>query len=282
MLAWMQRLFRTVHAAFHRPGTRVFRVVQGLVWILIAFSIALFVVDFFLITSDDPADAIVRRIDRVVLWVFAVELILRVLSFRPRELEVLAPGPSRRLLVQVVGRARYCLRPLLLVDIVTVLALVPALRGLRALRLLRLLRSAPLFRYSNPFLGLLAAFEENRLLFVLGIVMVATATILGGVSLFLIEGLPGESGGNPGVTSVADGVWWALVTLTTVGYGDVVLPAPFGEVARQVKHTHGALVIGVREPDGGEDRINPPEDQEVVAETLLVYLAEAPVLRCVE
>ena len=42
----------------------------------------------------------------------------------------------------VVGRLKFCFRPLILVDILAVLALHPLLRGLRALRMLRLVRTA--------------------------------------------------------------------------------------------------------------------------------------------
>ena len=41
----MRTLFDNLYAAFHEPGTRIFRVVQGAVWALIVLSISLLVVE---------------------------------------------------------------------------------------------------------------------------------------------------------------------------------------------------------------------------------------------
>jgi voltage-gated potassium channel len=242
----MPKLATLVHTAFHRPKTTTYRVVQGTVWALIAFSVALFAVDVFLISAEDPAKRVVESVDRVVLWIFALELMLRVLSFRPPTLSIFTSAGSRRVVDHVQGRLLFCLTPLLLIDIVTVLALVPALRGLRALRLLRLLRTVRVFRYSNPFHSLLSSFEENRLLFAFGFALVATAAVLGGVSIYLIEGpLPGAEPTGSSIKSVADGLWWALVTVTTVGYGDVIPLSPVGRLLGGVLMVAGMFTLAL-------------------------------------
>jgi Trk K+ transport system NAD-binding subunit len=52
----------------------------------------------------------------------------------------------------------------------------------------------------------------------------------------------------------------------------------FGELARMLKAEEGVLLIGVREPDSGDDWLNPPDDHVVEKGTRLLYLAESACL----
>ena len=162
----MGALAGPLRAAFHEPDTRTYRYAQGTVWALILTSILLLVVEA-LLPAGSPAGRVVQAVDRVLLSIFAVEILLRVGSYRPPALDVFRRPPMGRLRTHLLGRLQYLLRPIMLVDILAVLALFPELRGLRALRLLRLLRSNRLFRYRNPFAIVLQAFEENGVLFIL-------------------------------------------------------------------------------------------------------------------
>jgi voltage-gated potassium channel len=221
-----------LHAAFHDPRSHAYRVVESLVWALILLSIALLIAEPFF-EEGSRGDMIVGKLDRALLWVFAIEVSTRILTFRPPELLVFNKPPLGRLRTEIFARIRFALTPMMLVDILTVLALVPALRGLRVLRLLRLLRTAKLFQYANPFQGLTRAFEEDRLLFAFAFSVLGTETILGGISLFLVE-----RNYNNQIQSIGDGLWWALVTITTVGFGDIT---PTTTVGRFIG---GAMMIG--------------------------------------
>ena len=55
--------------------------------------------------------------------------------------------------------------------------------------------------------------------------MIGFTTVLGGLITYSIE-----VEHNPNMNSVADGLWWALVTVTTVGFGDIAPVSGFGRV----------------------------------------------------
>jgi hypothetical protein len=206
-------LWPTLIAAFHRPKSRAYRVVDVVVWSLIVLSVGLLALEWVL---DEASLQVVYLIDRVILVLFAIELGLRVLTHEPPSLRIFEQPPLGVLATHLWGRLAFLLQPSQLIDLLTIVAVVPALRGLRALRLLRLLRTGRVFRYGNPFAGLVAGFETDRMLFAFAFVVLGGETLLGGVSLYLVE----QSSPHAQVTTVGEGLWWALVTLTTVGYGD--------------------------------------------------------------
>lgn len=206
-------------------------VVQSLVWALILLSIVLVGVELWL-DKEDPAQKLLEQIDLVMLAIFGAEIVIRIATYRPPALNFYKPSALGLLRSQLTPRLLYAVEPLNLIDILTVLAVVPALRGLRALRLLRLLRSTRLLRYSNPFSGVVRAFEENGLLFAVAFSMVGIAVLVGGISIYLVDGEV-----NDKINSLGDGLYWALVTLTTVGFGDI---SPISTLGRIVA---GALMI---------------------------------------
>jgi voltage-gated potassium channel len=225
-----------LHAAFHEPDTVLYRWVQGLVGALIAASVGLFGIELWL--GDLPP--VLVQVDQVILALFVIELVLKVGSFRPPVLELFHDRIVLRLSTHVVSRVRYCLRPLVLVDILTVVAFVPALRGFRALRLLRLLRGVRLFKYSSPLRGVLRGFADNALLFTFGLSVLLTQVLLGGLSMWLVEREL-----NPGVETMADGLWWALVTITTVGFGDISPETAQGRAIASVLMVGGMFTLAL-------------------------------------
>ncbi|HMB69968.1 MAG TPA: potassium channel family protein, partial [bacterium] len=228
-----------VRAAFHDPSARVYQVVQGGIWALILLSIVSLVLEAMLPDGSRARD-MVGRLDRVFLTIFAIEILLRVATYRPPALAVFKQPPLGAFRAHVFARLNYVFRPLMLVDIVAVLALVPELRTLRVLRLLRLLRTMRVFRYRNPFAIIMQAFEENGLLFAFAFTVLGAAVLLGGVSMFLVE-----VKSNPSMNSVGDGFWWALVTLTTVGFGDIVPVTLLGRIVGGVLMVSGMFTLAL-------------------------------------
>jgi len=228
----MNRLGDTLHAAFHEPGTRIYRVVQTTVWALIVLSISLLIAEALLIEGS-RARPWVRQIDRAILGIFALEILLRVGTIRPPTLKVFHHHPFGKLRAHLRSRLTYVIQPMTLIDILAVLALFPELRGLRALRLLRLLRGSMVFQYRNPFAIVFRALEENGLLFAFAFSVLGVTTLLGGLSIYLVEGRV-----NPDIQDVTDAIWWALVTVTTVGFGDITPVTLLGRIVG------GGMMIG--------------------------------------
>ncbi|MBW1878777.1 MAG: ion transporter [Deltaproteobacteria bacterium] len=211
----MQRLFDAIHHAFHDPERRSHRVLHAVVNAVIVFAVVLFSIDLYLgLHGTSPRALFI--LDRVVLGLFAVELVLRVGSYRPPALAFYDQHRGSLLWTHLFGRFKFCFQPLILVDILAVLALHPLLRGLRALRMLRLVRTAGVFRYSNPLGSLARAFADNRLLYSFAISLLGVEVLVGGLTIYLVE-----TGKNDKIAYLSDGFWWAIVTLTTVGFGDI-------------------------------------------------------------
>lgn len=91
------------------------------------------------------------------------------------------------------------------------------LRSLRAMRFLRLFRILKLVRYNkamNQFSRAIKSAKEQILLFIfITLILIYFAAV--GIYYFENEAQPEN------FTSIFDSLWWAIITLTTVGYGDV-------------------------------------------------------------
>ncbi len=120
----------------------------------------------------------------------------------------------------LAGRLRYALTPMALIDLLAILPFYLALfvgMDLRLLRMLRVLRMLKLSRYSPAVTMLLDVLREERDSLVVTFFILITILIFAstGIYAFEREAQPVAFGSIPAA------MWWAVATLTTVGYGDV-------------------------------------------------------------
>jgi voltage-gated potassium channel len=114
-----------------------------------------------------------------------------------------------------------------------------ALVALRALRLLRVFRILKLARYLGASIGLLAALKASRIKISVFLFSVIVLTIILGTIMYLVEGPVN------GFTSIPRSMYWAIVTLTTVGYGDIAPQTPFGQFIASLVMILGYGIIAV-------------------------------------
>jgi voltage-gated potassium channel len=127
------------------------------------------------------------------------------------------------------GRLRYASSFFALVDLISILPAILGLFGagdLRVLRLLRFLRMLKLTRHSKIFSLIWAVLrEEARAIGALVFILCLTVTISGAL-MYMIE-----ADEQPAIfSSIPAAMWWAIETLTTVGYGDMVPVTALGRV----------------------------------------------------
>lgn len=114
------------------------------------------------------------------------------------------------------------------------------LLALRAFRLLRIFRILKLVRFLGEASQLKLALKASRAKITVFIYTVLILAVIMGTIMYLIEG--DESGG---FNSIPRSIYWTIVTLTTVGYGDIVPQTALGQAIASVIMILGYGIIAV-------------------------------------
>lgn len=127
-------------------------------------------------------------------------------------------------------RARYIFSFTGLIDLAAILpSILPLIMGgvdLRWLRVLRLVRLLKISHYSSALEDLFSAVYEERRSFAAALYLMAIALFLSSSMMYLAE----YEVQPEHFRSIPQTMWWSLITLTTVGYGDVFPITPIGKV----------------------------------------------------
>ncbi|ASZ15020.1 ion transporter [Chitinophaga pendula] len=111
---------------------------------------------------------------------------------------------------------------------------------IRALRLLRVFRVFKLVQFVNESQQLLFALRASRRKISVFLFFILLLTVIMGTIMYVVE-----SSYNSGFTSIPVSVYWAVVTLTTVGYGDIAPVTPLGQAISAVIMIMGYAIIAV-------------------------------------
>lgn len=145
------------------------------------------------------------------------------------------------------GLQSFILYPFTLMSVIDLISILPSLimvndglklfRLFRMLRALKVLRALKFLRYSKSFYVILNVFKTQKR--VLGAVAtMAVAYIL--VSALIIFNVEPES-----FSSFFDAVYWATISLTTVGYGDIYPVTTIGRVITMLSSVFGVAIIAL-------------------------------------
>jgi voltage-gated potassium channel len=216
-------------------GDRATRAVGQLIILLI-------VVNLVAVTLESvPALAsqyglVFGAIELVSLIIFTAEYVLRAW--------VAVDHLPNRHLGTSQARLRFILSPLGLVDLLAVLPFWIALvlpADLRVVLVFRVVRFLKLTRYSAGVSSLLdAIYSERRALFGCFIILVG-ATLIAASVMYVIERhvQPDKFG------TIPDAMWWAIVTLGTVGYGDVAPITALGRLVAGITIFFGLIMVAL-------------------------------------
>lgn len=134
-----------------------------------------------------------------------------------------------------------------LIDLVSILPLYLALLlptahyfvALRALRIMRIFRVLKLVRYANDANVLTRSLRHAQRKMQIFLGMLALIVTILGSMMYVIEGP------SHGFTSIPRAIYWAIVTITTVGYGDISPSTPLGQTVAAVAILIGYALLAV-------------------------------------
>ena len=220
--SWRHRLHEIIYEADTRGG-KIFSVV---LFIAILASIV-----FVMLESVESFDAKYHTFLDISEWVitilFSIEYVLRIISVKKPLKYILSFYGIIDLLSTI---------PKYLSFILVGSHNLAALRALRLLRVFRILKLARYIGASNRLVVALRASKAKIFVFLLFVVIIC---IILGTVMYMIEGE------ENGFISIPRSVYWAIVTLTTVGYGDIAPHTPVGQFLASIIMILGYGILAI-------------------------------------
>jgi voltage-gated potassium channel len=214
---------RKVHSLLHPEigNTKWDKVINGFIIILILLNVVAVMLET-VPSIHEPHQEFFHYFDTVSVAIFTVEYVLRVWSSNHE--------PQFR--HSIYGRLRYMLTLGALIDLLAILpfyihvAVGLDLRVLRVLRLLRFLRLFRLTAYMKATRMVINVFKSVKNELLLALVLAIFLIIISSSLVYFAE----HNAQPDKFTSIPHTIWWSVITLTTVGYGDLIPITPVGKI----------------------------------------------------
>ena len=208
---------------------------KSIIAALIIFSLGLAVV------ATEPAlmrdhQEVVRKLDLVIALIFLVELAARVWTSP-------LTGKFER---GIHGKVRYVLTPLALLDVIAILPsliglITPELYLLRIFRLARIARLGRSKRIRTSISYFNKAILSKKTELQISAVYSGIVMFFSSVAMYMAEGRA-----QPEIFgSIPRCLWWSVITVTTVGYGDTYPITPLGKIIAALTAIMGVAVIAI-------------------------------------
>lgn len=185
---------------------------------------------------DAAYSGLFDAVEVVSIVVFTVEYALRIWS-----------APEHALWQEIRpwrARLRFALQPLTIIDLLAILPFYVAMFvdfDLRTLLLFRLLRFFKLARYSPGLSSLFdAIYNERRGLAAAGVILAGTVVITASLMHVIERDVQPDKFGT-----IPDAIYWAVITLATVGYGDAVPMTGLGKALASMAAVMGILMLAL-------------------------------------
>jgi voltage-gated potassium channel len=215
-----------IHEIIFEADTQAGKAFDVSLMVLIILSVVAVMLESTAAVSARYGD-VLRVFEWVVTVIFTVEYVFRLYCVR--------------------RPARYARSFFGIVDLLAILPsylslIIPGAQSLlviRALRLLRVFRVLKLAHFVGEASELTAALRASARKIIVFLGAVLTIVIIVGSMMYLIEG---EANG---FTSIPTSIYWAIVTMTTVGYGDIAPETPLGKILASAIMIMGYGIIAV-------------------------------------
>ncbi|MGB5385346.1 MAG: ion transporter [Eudoraea sp.] len=219
---WKYKLHEIIYGT-HTPAGKLFDIV---LLIVIVYSVIIVMLES-IPRIDTKYHSFLDTSEWVVTILFTLEYILRIICIKkPKKyifsffgvIDLLSTIP--KYLSYFVGGSQY-------------------ITAFRALRLLRVFRILKLVRFVGESNNLLRALRASRTKILVFVFFVLVISILLGTIMYLVEGP------EHGFNSIPHSVYWTIVTLTTVGYGDISPETGLGQMIATLIMIIGYGIIAV-------------------------------------
>ena len=215
-----------VNILVHGVDTRAGKLFDIILLFLILLSVVLVMLES-VNTLDEKYHGFLIAAEWIITIFFTIEYILRIISTQKK--------------------LQYIFSFYGIIDLISILPMylsfiVPnskVLSIIRALRLLRLFRVLNLVQFSGQQSQLRLAINASKTKIIVFIYFVFIISILLGAVMYVVESP------ESGFTSIPTSIYWCIVTLTTVGYGDIAPGTPLGKIIASFIMILGYGIIAV-------------------------------------